>query len=266
MTGLLNWLRVFVRGAVLSYIALFRWFRPAQYTASKIVMPLNQILFFTLLGSYALGTNSAPFFAIGNSLQIAAVSGIYGVTMSVGGERWEGTLVYLFGTPASRMSIFLGRAFVHILDGMLGVILGLAWSGLLLGVDFSHTSLLALALTILITAASTSGLGLLMGAVSLAALETFFVNNTVYFLLLVFSGANVPLQNFPGWVQAFSYMLPLTRGIQAARQIVAGAGLSEVAPLLIGEAAVGAIYIGLGYLLFRTFETIAKRRGRLESF
>lgn len=250
---------------MLSYIALFRWFRPAQYAASKIVMPLNQILFFTLLGSYALGTNSAPFFAIGNSMQIAAVSGIYGVTMSVGGERWEGTLVYLFGTPASRMSIFLGRAFVHVLDGMLGVVLGLAWSGLLLGVDFSHTSLLALALTIVITTASTSGLGLLMGAVSLAALETFFVNNTVYFLLLVFSGANVPLQNFPGWVQAFSYMLPLTRGIQAARQIVAGAGLAEVAPLLLGEAAIGAIYISLGYLFFRTFETIAKQRGRLES-
>lgn len=265
MAGAMNWLRVFFRGAVLSYRALFRWFRPVQYTASKIVMPLNQILFFTLLGTYATDLDPA-FFAIGNSLQVAAVSGIYGVTMSVGGERWEGTLVYLFGVPASRMSIFLGRAFIHVIDGMLGVFLGLAWSALLLGVDFSRTDFLGLVLTIVIITISTSGLGLLMGAVSLAFLDTFFVNNTVYFLLLVFSGANVPLQNFPSWVQPFSYALPLTRGILAARQLVEGASLSQVAPLLVGEALVGAVYILLGYLLFRSFEIVAKRRGRLEAY
>ena len=47
--------RLFLEGALLSYIALFRWLRPMTYLASKIVMPLAQILFFTFLGIYASG-------------------------------------------------------------------------------------------------------------------------------------------------------------------------------------------------------------------
>ena len=75
------------------------------------------------------------FYVIGNAMQITAVSGIFGVTMSIGGDRWEGTLPYLFGTPANRLAMFVGRAFMHILDGMLGVMLAFGWGVLLLGLD-----------------------------------------------------------------------------------------------------------------------------------
>ena len=85
-------LRLFGQGAVLSYIALFHWLRPATYMASKIFMPLAQILFFTFLGTFATGRENASFYVIGNAMQIAAISGIYGVTMSIGGDRWNGTL------------------------------------------------------------------------------------------------------------------------------------------------------------------------------
>ena len=96
-------LRVFWEGALLSYVALFHWLRPSAYLASKIFMPLGQILFFTFLGTYATGRDTASFYVIGNAVQMAAVSGIYGVTMSIGGDRWEGTLPYLFGTPSNRL-------------------------------------------------------------------------------------------------------------------------------------------------------------------
>jgi ABC-2 type transport system permease protein len=258
-------LRLFLQGAILSYIALFRWLRPSAYLASKVVMPLNQILFFTFLGMYATGRDNASFYVIGNAVQMAAISGIYGVTMSIGGDRWDGTLPYLFGTPANRLAMFVGRAFVHVIDGMLGVVLGLIWGVVLLGLDLSQTDPLALGLTILLTTLSTSGLGLLMGCLSLITRNMMFVNNTVYFLLLVFCGANVPLTVLPGWMRAVSQFLPLTRGIASARQIIAGAGLSEVVPLLAGELLIGLVYILLGYSLFRWFEFQAKRHGTLEA-
>ncbi len=59
--------------------------------------------------------------------------------------------------------------------------------------DLTHTNLSALALTIIVTTLSTCGLGLLMGCLSLLTANVMFVNNTVYFLLLIFSGANVEL-------------------------------------------------------------------------
>jgi len=259
-------LRLFFDGALLSYIALFRWLQPHTYLASKIVMPLAQILFFTMMGIFASGPGNAAFYAVGNAIHLASINGIYGVTMSIGGDRWSGALPYIFGTPANRLVLFSGRAFFHVIDGMLGVIMGLAWGVLLFGLDLSHTDLGALGLAILITTFSTSGLGLLLGCISLVSVETMFVNNTFYFLLLAFSGANIPLSDMPGWMQSVAWALPLTRGIAASRQLIAGSRLAEVAPLLASEFGLGVLYILLGYSLFRWFEFQAKRRGTLEAF
>jgi ABC-2 type transport system permease protein len=266
MHSLTTNLRLFWDSALLSYVALFRWLRPMQYLASKIFMPLAQILFFSVLGLYARGPAAVDFYVIGNAMQLTAVNGIYGVTMSIGGDRWEGTLAYLFGTPANRMAMFMGRAFLHLVDGFFGVLLAFGWGVLIFGLDLSAADPAALGLAILISTFSTAGLGLLMGCLSLVTLNVMFINNTVYFMLLVFSGANVPVAVLPNWMQAISFCLPLTRGIAAARLIIRGADLSEVAPLLIGELAVGVIYALLGYTLFRWFELQAKRRGTLEAF
>jgi ABC-2 type transport system permease protein len=258
-------LRLFWQGMVLSYIALFRWLQPTTYLASKIVGPLAQLLFFTGIGTFATGADTANFYIIGNAMQIAAVSGIYGVTMSIGGERWAGTLPYLFGTPANRLTVFVGRAFMHVIDGALGVVLGFMWGVLLLHLDLSHTDLPALALTIVITTFSTSGLGLLMGCLSLITLNVMFINNAVYFALLLFSGANVPVASLPAWMQVISEVLPLTHGIRAARLLIAGADLQQVAPLLLIEFLIGVVYVLIGYIMFRWFEFQAKKRGTLET-
>jgi ABC-2 type transport system permease protein len=257
-------LRLFFQGAYLSYVALFTWFAPWNYLASKIIMPLGQILFFTFLGTYATGQANADFYIIGNAVQLAAISGVYGVTMSIGGDRWSGTLPYLFGAPANRLTIFVGRAAIHVVDGMLGVGIGLAWGALLLGLDLSHTDPLALVLTILVTAFSTSGLGLMLGSLSLITVNVMFVNNMVYFMLLIFSGSNLDLSKLPAVIQAISQAIPLTRSIASARLIIAGGSLAEVGPLLLQEIGIGLVYATIGYVMFRWFEIQAKKRGTLE--
>ncbi|HEX5838986.1 MAG TPA: ABC transporter permease [Anaerolineales bacterium] len=266
MKTISNNFRLFWQGAYLSYIALFHWMRPIQYMASKILMPLAQMFFFVYLGTYATGPGNADFYIVGNALQIAAVSGIYGMTMSIGGDRDNGTLAYIFGTPANRLVVFMGRAFMNIMDGALGVVIAFTWGVILMGLDLSNTSIPALALTILITTISTCGLGLLLGCLALITVNVMFVNNFVYFLLLIFSGANVRLNELPAWVQAVSSILPLTRGIAAARLLVEGAYLADITPLLLGELGIGIVYGILGYLLFAAFEVVAKRRGTLEVF
>ncbi len=264
MKVLIKNLRLFGQGALLAYVALFHWLRPSQYVASKIIMPLAQMFFFVYLGTFASGPGAASFYIIGNSIQVAAISGIFGVTMSIGGERDAGTLPYLFGTPANRLTIFLGRASMNILDGGFNVVIAFAWGVVLLGLDLSHTDLAALALTILVTTVSTCGLGLLLGSLSLVTAQVMFVNNFVYFLLLIFSGANVPIQELPAWMQVISEALPLTRGIAAGRLLVGGSSLASVAPLLMTELGVGLAYGFLGYLFFQLFEVEARRRGTLE--
>lgn len=256
---------LFWQGTLLSYRALFAWLRPVTYMASKIFMPLAQMFFFVFLGTYGSGGGNTDFYVMGNAIQIASVSGIFGVTFSVGGDRNEGTLPYLFGSPANRFMIFFGRAFMHVIDGTIGVVIALIWGVLLLGLDLTRTDLPALGLTILITTVSTCGLGLLMGCLSLLTANVMFINNFVYFSLLIFSGANVPIASLPAWMRAVSNVLPLTCGITAARGLAAGATLGEVSPLLLSEMGIGLIYGALGYFLFAWFETQAKKRGTLET-
>ena len=258
--------KIFFEGAILSYRALFRWLRPATYIASKILAPLTMMIFFVFIGAYASGNNDASFYVIGNALIFAASSGIFGVTMSIGGERWSGTLPYLFGSPANRMAIFVGRAFMHILDGMLGVFIGLGWGILLFGLDLSQTHLTPLLITILITTFSTAGLGLLMGCVGLITRNVMLVNNTVYFMMLLFSGANISIESLPKWMQVISNYIPLTRGITSTRLIVAGAGINEILPLLLEEFLIGIMFALVGFFLFSTFEKQAKKLGTLEIF
>ena len=259
-----NNFRLFFDGAFLSYIALFRWLRPMTYLASKVFGPLTYMLFFVFLGQYATGQANSSFYVVGNAVQMVAFSGIFGVTMSVAGDRWDGTLPYLFGTPANRLVLFFGRAFMHVIDGAFGVVLSFMWGVLLMNLDLSNANLPGLAAVILVTAFSTCGLGLLFGSLALVTRNVMFVNNTVFFLLLFFSGANVPLESLPGWMQAISFSLPLTRGIAAARLIVNGAGLGEVGSMLGVEALFGVIYIAIGFGMFRWFEYQAKKRGTLE--
>ena len=265
MRRLIATVRVFTSSARLSYVALFYWAQPAIYVGSKIITPLGYMLFLVCLGMSATGRDTAEFYIVGNALQLTTFNGIFGVTMTVGRERNAGTLIYLIGSPANRLAIFLGRAFFNVLDGMLGVVIGLAW-GALLGLDLSSANLPGLALTIALTTVSTCGLGLLMGGIGLTALNVMFVNNVVFFLLLIFSGANLPLEKMPAWMRMLSAGLPLTRGIQSARLLVAGAPLSKVGPLLAGELAVGLAYALAGFVFFRWFEFQAKRRGTLEAF
>jgi ABC-2 type transport system permease protein len=258
-------IRVFWQGSILSYRALFAWFRPSAYLASKVLMPLAEMLFFVLLGTYGSKTLVPSWFVIGNAIQMASVSGIYGVTMSVAGDRQNGTLPYVLGTPANRLALFFGRASVHLVDGFVGVALGLAWGRLLFGVGFPLKTIPVLCLAIASASFSSSGMGLLMGCIGLITRNVMFVNNAVYYLLLVLSGANVPIEILPRWIRFFSEGLPLTNAIRAARLLAAGSPPPECLPPILRELLIGSAWTLAGYFLFRAFERAAKRRGSLET-
>ena len=262
------WLNLilFYEAARLSYIALFRWLNPPTYIASKMLMPAASLLFFTFIGTFATGPGSASFYVIGNAIQMAAVNGIFGTTMSIGGDRHDGTLPYIFGVPGNRLVSFLGRALFQVFDGSLGVVFGLAFGVLVMGLDLSHANVGMLALTILTATLGTVGLGLMLGAISLMTVNVMFINNLFYFLLLLFSGANVRLELLPGWMQAISFVLPLTRSVAAARLAISGAGIDVIGPMLVQEIGLGALYALLGYAIFRVFETESRKRGTLEAF
>jgi ABC-2 type transport system permease protein len=75
----------------------------------------------------------------------------------------------------------------------------------------------------------------------------------------------VPVDSLPGWMQVVSEVLPLTHGIDAARQVADGASLGDVSGLVLTELAIGLFYAALAYALLRLFEVEGRRRASLET-
>ena len=257
--------RVFFVGGAISYRALFNWIQPGMYVATMLGSPLFQILFFTYLGRYA-GSEDDAFFIVGNAIQVAAMAGIYGMTMGIANERQFGTLQQLLATPANRLAIFSGRALPFIANGLVVSAFGFAVSWLLLDFRPAAGSVPPLAFAVLVTTCSCVALGMLIGSIGLRARDVFFGANLVYFLMLLVCGVNVPNDDLPGWLAAIGRCLPLTHGIEAAREIAAGAGLGDVASLLWTEAFIGLAYATVAFGLFRLFETEGRRRASLEAY
>jgi ABC-2 type transport system permease protein len=258
-------LRVFFVGGAISYRALFNWITPGMYVTTMLGSPLFQILFFTYLGRYA-GSQDDAFFIVGNAIQVAAMSGIYGMTMGIANERQFGTLQPLLATPANRLAIFTGRALPFIVNGLFVSAFGFAASWLLLDFRPAEGSVPALVLAVVITTCSCVALGMLIGSIGLRARDVFFAANLVYFLMLLVCGVNIANEDLPDWLGAIGRCLPLTHGIEAARELAAGTELSEVAGLLWTEALIGLAFATAAYVLFRVFEAEGRRRASLETY
>src|SRR5205807_75777 len=240
-------------GFMLPITQLPGWLQPVSYGLS----PTWAARALSAEASPTRGSEAPPhwlialYFALGNSLQLTANGGIFGVIATVSNERQYGTLPLLLGSPANRFVTFMSRSFVNVIDGMVSVVFGLIVTAILYGIDLKSANVPVLGLCILIISMTTAGLGLLFGSLGLVMRDSIIIANVVYYGLLIVCGINFPVSRLPGVLQAVSYGLPLTRGVQAARAAVAGSDIGHVAGLLAGELLIGALYAGLGYALFR---------------
>jgi ABC-2 type transport system permease protein len=256
--------RVFFIGGRISYRALFNWIKPSMYIPTMLGSPLFQILFFAYLGRSS-GLRTDSFFVVGNAVQVSAMAGIYAMTMTIANERFFGTLAPLLATPANRLALFMGRALPSIVNGLVVSVFGFVVGLTFLDFSLAQADLPALIATVVITVFSCTALGMLLGSIGLRAKDVFFAGNLAYFLMLLFCGVNVPLGSLPGWMQAIGNSVPLTHGIEAAREIAAGASFGDVSRLVTTESVIGLLYAGVAFALFRAFEYEGRRRGTLQT-
>jgi ABC-2 type transport system permease protein len=259
----MNSVRIFFIGGLMSYRALFRWQNPTFYIPTMLGHPLFQVLFFAYLGRFS-GVRNDAFYVVGNAVQVSAMAGVYGVAMTIGGERWTQTLAPLLASPANRMPLFLGRALPQIVNGFIVSAFGFLVGRLLLDFHPAPGSLPGLALIVAVSTAACTGFGLVVGAFGLRLRDVFTFSNPAYFLMLLFCGVNVPLSALPHWMQVVGSGMPLTHGIAAARAVAGGAALSSVSGLIGKEALIGVCYFAAAYVLLRLLEVEGRRRASLE--
>lgn len=256
--------RLYFYQAWFSYRALFAWSTPFNYFASKLGFPLFSMFMFLFMGKFA-GLTDPVYIVIGNILLMPSLNGVSGMSMTIGGEKQFGALSYLLGSPAPRAPLFMGRAFFHILDGLTTVLVALPVAILFFHLDMSQTNFLLVGVCVLLITITSTGMGFLMGTVTLLSRDGWMITSTLQIGFYVVIGVNFPVDLLPPALKALSSALPMTRGIQAARLALAGADWSQVAPLLLGEVLIGLVYILVGYASFLITERVSLRTGVLDN-
>jgi len=260
----MNNARIFFVGGLIAYRALFNWLNPWIFMTVLVSSPIFQVLFFAFLGR-AAGLENDRFYVIGNALQLAALPGLFAMTFAISGERWSQTLAPLFATPASRAAIFLGRALPVIANAAFVCVVSFIGGALILHVHIDSSAIPALAVVILATSVSCTGFGFVCGPLGLRWRDAIIVVNLLMAVLLVFTGANIPIESLPAWMQVVSEYLPVTHGLRAARRVADGATLGDVGGLVAAELAIGAAYLTAGYAWLRHLELVARRGATLEN-
>lgn len=163
-------------------------------------------------------------------------------------ERIMGTLHRLRLGVLPLPSVVAARWLVYVLSGFVDALVAIIAVGLLVGEPGLVPDLLAAAPLFLLLAVTTSGLGLLVAAISLTHRIDVVLTNLASYLLLVFSGVVAPISVFGDVGEMVVRLLPLTNGLLAIRAFVEGEPWLADAAL---EVAVGAAWaaVAVGVML-----------------
>jgi len=224
---------------------MLKFFRAKSRMIGAVAMPVFMLVF---LG-FGFRRVEIPGLPDTISYLQYLVPGILGMTllftgafvgMSVLMDRQFGFLKEIMVTPASRISIVLGRiaggATTSIIQALLmmflAVLLGFTLPGL-------PAIVLATGIMLLISVIFIS-IGLILSSVMKDIHGFNTMINFIVFPLFLLSGALFPVSNLPPPIRVFSYLDPLTYGVDALRGILIG---YSVIPVSIDAAILLALSI-----------------------
>ncbi|EJV74121.1 ABC transporter permease [Bacillus cereus] len=256
----------FFRQALISYKALFGFLDIKTYILVKIVNPIFQLIFFSLLAGYIANTKDVTPWIVGNAFLSSVYNALFGVGLVLLDERRFGTLKMVIASPSNNFFIFIGRSLIHLIDAIFTVILCLLVGALLFNIDFSQANIFLLLLIIFCSMFAAMGLGLLIGSFGLLIRDINLVLNTMASLLMILTGAQFPIKYLPYIFQDISRFIPITRGIEASKAVLHGESGFRVYQLIMEEFILGIIYMILGYISLRVIEKLAREKASLDAF
>ena len=229
------------------------------------IIPLTQIAFFALVVQLGAG-GDVQYVVIGNAVATVTYASVFSVCQTTDSEKQFGTMEHLLVSPAGRTALYFGRGMVPILISLASVTAGLVYGVLLFGVTIVPGAEWMVAVSVVLTAFSMVGFGLLLGGVALYLRTSIILGNIFLFIGLLLSGVNFPLSSLPAPLQWIGYGLPLTWGVESVRDAIAGSSLTTMGIVWGFLALSGAIAYGLSVALWGTFEHRALSTGSIARF
>ena len=160
-------------------------------------------------------------------------------------ERMQGTLERLMATPVSSVEIVLGYAIGFSVFALVQSLLLLLWTVYALKVDHVGSLLNVFIVEAILTIVAV-GMGIFLSIFARNELQAVQFIPIVIVPQAFLSGLFWPIKDMPGWLQPFSYIMPLTYATNALRDVmVKGFGLVQIAPNLVILIGLGAATLAL---------------------
>jgi ABC-2 type transport system permease protein len=197
---------------------VLRYWREKSRIVSSLILPLLWLLVF---GSGLRGIQVPG----AQTYQTYIFPGILGMTLlftsvfsgiSVIWDREFGFLKEILVAPVSRTAIVIGKALGSGTSALIQgtILLPLSF---LVGVHLSPVSFVIILPTMVLISIGLVSVGLLMASL-MTSLEGFnFIMSLVIMPMFFTSGALFPLTSAPAWLRDFSYINPLTYGVDVLR-------------------------------------------------
>ncbi|MCG3205112.1 MAG: hypothetical protein KCHDKBKB_01829 [Elusimicrobia bacterium] len=189
---------------------IIRFLRQRQRIVGALGTPL---VFWGLIGS---GMGTLKYFFPGTVVMILLFTAIFS-TISIIEDRREGFLQAVLVSPASRMSVVMGKIWGGTLLATLqGLVFFLALP--FLGLQLSWADFLFILIIMLTISFALTGLGFII-AWKLDSTQGFHaIMNLLLMPMWFLSGSLFPLTNAPHWLKTVIQLNPLTYGVAALHQ------------------------------------------------
>lgn len=147
---------------------------------------------------------------------------------AIAGEKDSGTLIRTLMTPASKLSIILGKTLFQLVVQSSRVIILILFSFTILGFKINGSWLLVFLLLFIFTLCGV-GLGMIMSSKTPDTESYNQVSMLVSMPSMFITGVFYPLDSMPSWMQVVAYLHPLTYSNNAMRAVmIKGQGLSDI--------------------------------------
>ncbi len=175
------------------------------------------------------GGDYFAFALVGIALTQYFMSALRIFATSVRRAQTTGVLEAILSTQTSPQQVILYSSAYSFVASTLHVAVVFGVGGLLLGADYSHVDLLSVFVTLVLTIAAFSGLGLL----SATAIVILKKGDPIELLLgstsSLLGGAFFPVAVMPEWLQMLAKALPITHALEAMRlALFAGRSVAEL--------------------------------------
>jgi len=204
-----------------------------------------------VLAPYGYGRRGIDFLLPSILALVIFQGATMGLGRAIAGERKDGSLMRVFLTPTSNITIILGTQFFYLLLETVRSSLIIFVAIALFGVSISGNILDIIFIVALFSMGAT-GVGMVLSVITNNQEQYMAVGMLISLPMMFLSGVFFPIQTMPPFLQSFAQFLPITYASDALRGVmVKGFALHQVLPDIAALAVFGLATLTLSILLFK---------------